>query len=100
MTTPPHNKRVVRPSPGDEFFEETIPAFSRHWLFEELNRIAAGQNLTHHDIANDANLHVNTVKRILSGETTNPSFLVIERICLVLGYDLEVILSEPPEVDN
>lgn len=63
------------------------------WL-ENLKELKKSKGLTSKQIAEKTNLPEGTIKRIFSGDTTNPYVDTLHRIVTVLGGSLDDILAD------
>ncbi len=60
-------------------------------LSEDLSALKSGTNLTAKEIAQRADVSESTFSRILSGETSDPSFATVARLVSAMGGSLDLI---------
>lgn len=68
-------------------------------LSEELSTLKTATNLTAKEIAQRADVSESTFSRILTGETTDPSFATVSRLVAVMGGSLDAIAGISHEIN-
>ena len=68
-------------------------------LSEDLSTLKTAANLTAKEIAQRADVSESTLSRILTGETTDPSFATVSRLVSVMGDSLDVIAGISHEIN-